>query len=74
MWPIILIGALRTAYALIDCYMVGSGLVSPGEPMYVDAIAPSLDDAILQAVTGTGLVAMGFGVRYWLRSKRTYRN
>ena len=44
--PIFLFSALVCAFALANIYMVTVGSVSPGEPVYVDELAPPLINSI----------------------------
>jgi hypothetical protein len=64
---LIVVGIVNAALAIVGSYMVVFGHVTPGEPMYLDELAPTLGEAMGQATIGVALIALGFLVRAWAK-------
>jgi hypothetical protein len=67
--PVGLFGALIVAMALAGLYMVVFEGVPPGEPIWLDELAPSKSGAALQVAIGAGLVGLSLVLRAAIRRK-----
>ena len=67
--PVALYGALIIAKCATDIYMLTFGGVAPGEPMWVDELAPTLAEATTWLILGSSLVAASLLLRAWIRRK-----
>ena len=67
-----ILGAMSTAFSIVELYMVLAGYVQPGEPMYLDQIAPNTKSAsltLLVSLVAIGLALLGcWRTRRWLSS------
>jgi hypothetical protein len=52
-----LVGCVGVSFALVGWYMVASGAASPGQPMYLDELAPSAVEIAYQLTIGIALIA-----------------
>jgi hypothetical protein len=64
--PVVL-GIPNVVSCIVDVYRVTIDRVPPGEPMGMDALAYPVHDALLNGAVGVALIAVGLGVRYYLR-------
>jgi multisubunit Na+/H+ antiporter MnhC subunit len=62
-------GCALIALGGVHAYMVGSGKVTPGEPIFVDEIALPLGESMRAVVLGMALVAFALLVRAYVRRK-----
>jgi hypothetical protein len=67
--PVALIGAVVVAFALAGLYMVVFEGVRPGEPIWLDELAPSRSGAALHVAIGAGLVGVALIVRAGIRRR-----
>jgi uncharacterized membrane protein len=67
--PIALVGCFVAALAIADIYMVGIAGVAPGEPIYLDTLAPSLGSATIQLGIGIVTIALALVVRLAVRRR-----
>lgn len=67
--PVGLFGALVVAIALAGLYMVVVEGVQPGEPIWLDELAPSKSRAALQVAIGAGLIGVSLIVRAAIRRR-----
>lgn len=58
-----LVGTVVISNAIVGWYMVFSGLVQPGEPMFIDELSPSPREAYEAAAIGTLLVVFASFLR-----------
>jgi len=63
------VGCVGVAFAIAGGYMVASGAVSPGQPMYLDELAPSSQAVIYQLLVGVALIALSLISRAAIRRK-----
>jgi hypothetical protein len=69
-YPMILLGVMAVASALIDMYMVRVAHVPPGEPMGLDQLAYPLREAFLDIARGVGLLIVAFFFRDYARRRK----
>lgn len=69
-WLVMLYGACLVAFHGCDFYMVWSGQVPVGEPMYLDQLAPSLADSGSGQGLGLLLMLVSMGVHAWLKRRK----
>jgi hypothetical protein len=67
--PVGLFGALVVAIALAGLYMVVFEGVRPGEPIWLDELAPSKSSAALQLAIGAGLIGVSLVARAAIRRR-----
>jgi hypothetical protein len=60
---VILIACANAAFAFVGGYMVLSGKAQPGEPMFIDDIAPSFGEASIHAFASVAVVCLAFFAR-----------
>ena len=53
-----IVGAINAAYSIVGIYMVVAGNVQPGEPMYLDELAPTVKDASLALFASVVVIAL----------------
>jgi hypothetical protein len=46
------------ASSIIALYMVGASYVAPGEPMYLDQLAPTMKEASILLLASVGTIAI----------------
>lgn len=68
--PVALLGAILAALAVAGLYMVLVEGVAPGEPIWLDELAPSKGGAIVQLATGAAVIAVALYVRTLIRRKQ----
>jgi hypothetical protein len=59
-WALIVWAALGLGPAIAAAYMVFSGRVKPGEPYYLDELAPTHEQAIMLLLIFGVMLAIGF--------------
>ena len=64
-----LIGCVSIAYAIVGAYMVIAGYVEPGQPVYVDELAPTYLQSLSQFLVGAGLVTLALVSRAVVRRR-----
>ena len=69
MLPVAFIGCVSVSYALVAGYMLASGMVSPGQPMYLDELAPEPKEAAFQFLLGSAFIALSLIARTAIRRK-----
>ena len=67
--PVALVGAVLVAFAAAGLYMVLVQGVAPGEPIWMDELAPSTSNAVIQIAIGAVLVAISLSTRTLIRRK-----
>ena len=67
-WIFALIGGSVTVMSIDVAYMLYTGAVLPGEPMFIDEVAPTMIDSLKSISIGVCILAIGFGIR-WLRNR-----
>lgn len=67
--PVALLGALVVALSLAGLWMVVIEGMAPGEPIWADAQAPSMKEALTDIASGTALVTLALTVRALVRRK-----
>ena len=67
-WIFALIGGSVTVRSIDIAYMLYTGAVLPGEPIFIDEVAPTMIDALKSIGIGVSILAIGFGIR-WLRNR-----
>ena len=65
-----LVGCVWLAHALVGGYMVWSGNAAPGNSIFLDELAPTLSEALLEALEGLALIGISLALRAWIRRKR----
>ena len=73
MLPVAFVGCVSVSYALVAGYMLASGQVSPGQPMYLDEIAPEPRAATLQFLLGLAFITFSLLARRAIRRKLAAR-
>jgi len=68
-WVAIIYGSLKAAASLPVLYMLMTGAVRPGEPYFVDDLAPMPADAFLAVLIGIGTIVAGSLVRVFSRKR-----
>ena len=68
--PVIVIGIVMVVSAAAAGYMVAFGGASPGEPIYLDELAPTLRSSVMNLLLGVAAVALGLWGRAYARRKR----
>ena len=63
----VLFGIAYVFGCILDVYMVVVARVPPGEPMGMDTLAYPVRDALIDGAIGVVLIALGLGVRHYLR-------
>jgi hypothetical protein len=63
----VLLGVFYVLTCIIDVYMVVIARVPSGEPMGGDELAYPVPRALVDGAIGVGLIALGLGVRHYLR-------
>lgn len=67
-----IVGAINAAYSIVGIYMVLSGYAQPGEPMYLDELAPTVKNASLTLLASVVVIALAlvgrWRTRRWLSS------
>lgn len=66
---LLVVGAVLAAFTGMQLYMLLSGQVQPGEPMYVDVLANSRADAAIGLAKGLAMIAAGVGLGRLARTK-----
>ena len=66
-WIVILVAAINVAYAFVGGYMIATGRAVPGEPIYLDELAPELGYAIVQGFIAFGVICLAIGGLWWVR-------
>jgi hypothetical protein len=69
--PAALFGALIVAGAIAGLYMVMFEGAAPGEPIWMDALAPSTGEGVARACLGGFLIAAALLVRRAARQSQT---
>lgn len=59
-WVLIAWGTLGLGFSIAMAYMLFSGQVKPGEPYYVDDLAPTYAQAAIQLSVFGGMLVFGF--------------
>jgi hypothetical protein len=67
--PVALVGALLFAIAGAGLYMVLVQGVAPGEPIWLDELAPSTGEAALRMATGAAAIGAALSLRALIRRK-----
>ena len=62
LWGVVLVGCGGVAIALADLYMLATGS-KPGTPIFLDELAPTSQQALLQLAYGGALVIIPFLLR-----------
>jgi hypothetical protein len=68
-WCAVLVGCSIVAMALTDLYMLAAG-AEPGTPIYLDELAPTRPEALLQLAYGLTLVIGQFLLRSATRRRK----
>jgi hypothetical protein len=68
LWCAVFIGCGIIAIALADLYMLGTGS-KPGTPIFLDELAPTAQQALLQLACGVALVIVPFLLRAAVRRR-----
>jgi hypothetical protein len=68
LWSAVFVGCFIGATALADLYMLAKGS-EPGTPIYLDELAPTEQEALLQLGYGAALVVLPFLMRRLLRRR-----
>lgn len=66
---LLVVGAVLAAFTGMQLYMLLSGQVQPGEPIYVDVLANSRADAALGLAKGLAMIAAGLWLTGLARTK-----
>jgi hypothetical protein len=66
---LLVVGAVLAAFTGMELYMLLSGQVQPGEPMYVDLLANPRADAAIGLAKALALIAAGVGLGLLARTK-----
>jgi hypothetical protein len=66
MWVIVLCGCIGFAFTLAGAYMLATG-AKPGEPIFLDELAPTAKGAGLNLAYFAAMVAVPFALRSALR-------
>lgn len=69
MWGIIFVGCLYLTFALVALYLLFFGYAIPGQPIFLDDLAPSYGEVATMFVVGLACLGFGFGVRAMLARK-----
>jgi hypothetical protein len=67
-----IVGAINAAYSIVGLYMVVAGNVQPGEPMYLDELAPTGKDALIALFVS--VVVIAFALAGCWRMRRRLNN
>ncbi len=62
-WVLILIGSISVAYAFAELVLLYQGVV-PGEPIYLDELAPTYPELFRMLIISFVLLLAGIGIRY----------
>ena len=62
LWCLVIVGCGVVTIALADLYMLGTGS-QPGTPIFLDELAPTRPQALLQLAWGSVLVIIPFLLR-----------
>jgi hypothetical protein len=65
----LVLGAAIIAVSVPGLWMVVVGGAQPGDPIYLDTLAPTLGASLTQVGTGVALVLASMGVRARLRGR-----
>ena len=68
-WLFIIYGAFVLVGSLPVLYLLLTGQAQPGEPIFVDDLAPTVKDAIVSTAIGVTSVAIGFLVKMYFSSR-----
>lgn len=68
-WYAVLVGCFLVAKAVTDLYMLARG-AEPGTPIYLDELAPTRQEALLQLMYGLALLTVQFLLRAVMRRRR----
>jgi hypothetical protein len=71
---VMIYGALVVGLSVPDFYMVASGEVRPGEPIYVDELAMTLRQSGSNVALGLGLIFAAAATRWLVRRKLRARS
>jgi len=55
---VVLYATLHIANAIVSFYMVYFGYVQPGEPMYLDTLAPTIIESVMVFAVGISVIAL----------------
>jgi len=69
MYVALFFGIVTVATAFMGWQMVMSGAVAPGEPMYLDVLAPTKNEALVEAIIGAITIAISFIVRVFVKRR-----
>jgi len=69
MFPVMIVGVIECADALVCLYMVEVAGAVPGEPMYVDDLAPTPAQALVELSVGLSTVMAAAAAHWALRRK-----
>lgn len=64
-----ILATIMAAFNGIDLYLILTGQVQPGEPMYVGEVAPTLPEAVGGLVTGLIAAIIFIFARLYIRKK-----
>jgi hypothetical protein len=62
--------AVVAANSITALYMVGAGYVAPGEPMYLDELAPTMKEAAVLLLASVGTIAVALFACASLRRRK----
>ena len=71
-WTVTLVGCIVIVGALIGLYMLLMKGASPGEPVFLDAVVPPLQGALLHLANGVVLTCVPFILRWGYRRWRRH--
>jgi hypothetical protein len=71
--PVALVGCVSVAFSLAALYMVGISGARPGQPIYLDELAPTLGDATIDLGIGLFVIALALTVRALIRRRPAQR-
>ena len=67
MFLVAFVGCVNVAFAFVGWYMVASGTVQPGEPMYLDELAPTGQASLDQLLYGAAFIVVALVSRIAIR-------
>ena len=63
------VGCVELSFAVVGGYRIASGAVTPGQPMDLDELAPSVKAVVNQLLLGAGLIVLSLIARAAIRRK-----
>jgi hypothetical protein len=62
-WVLVVLGAIAVGANVPVLYMLASGLVEPGEPYWIDDLAPTMTQALVSTAIACAGLAIGLLVK-----------